>query len=396
VVSKCDRYLFCEDINGILMGKLNLQRILIISAGWILLAFLFSGLTYFSNAQGARPRPFEWKNVFLSQAIIYSWAILSPLIVFFAKRFRFEQRNWWRLLPVHFIAAVVFLLIHTAIHVIFVKIVDPAPVAEQGGFLAFTLRITIARWALDLPTYCFLLSSIYVVDFYRRFQAEQLKSSELKAALANSQLNALKMQIHPHFLFNTLNSISALIYKDQKAADKMVARLGDFLRMTLENSGDHEVSLKQEMDFVGHYLEIESVRFQNRLVVKMNIDPETLAARVPNLILQPIVENAIKHGISRRTKAGSLIISAERHGDRLQIRVEDTGPGIPPSNENGKSSTKTGGIGLANTRARLAHLYEENYRFEIKNAVPHGVVVTLEIPFETIKSLQPETDEIEK
>ncbi len=247
-----------------------------------------------------------------------------------------------------------------------------------------------------MPTYCFLLSSIYVVDFYRRFQAEQLKSSELKAALANSQLNALKMQIHPHFLFNTLNSISALIYKDQKAADKMVARLGDFLRMTLENSGDHEVSLKQEMDFVGHYLEIESVRFQNRLVVRMNIDPETLAARVPNLILQPIVENAIKHGISRRTKAGSLIISAERRGDRLQIRVEDSGPGIPPSNENGKSSTKTGGIGLANTRARLAHLYEENYRFEIKNAVPHGVVVTLEIPFETINSLQPETDEIEK
>ncbi|HEY0047831.1 MAG TPA: histidine kinase, partial [Pyrinomonadaceae bacterium] len=164
--------------------------------------------------------------------------------------------------------------------------------------MAFTLRITIARWALDLPMYCFLLSSIYVVDFYRRFQAEQLKSSELKAALATSQLNALKMQIHPHFLFNTLNSVSALIHEDQKAADKMVARLGDFLRLTLESSGDHEVSLEQEMDFVGHYLEIESVRFQDRLVVRMNIDPETLAARVPNLILQPIVENAIKHGIS--------------------------------------------------------------------------------------------------
>ncbi|MDQ3714003.1 MAG: histidine kinase, partial [Acidobacteriota bacterium] len=184
-----------------------MQRILIFSAGWILLAFLFSGLSYFSNAQGARPRPFEWKRFFLSQTIIYSWAILSPLIVFFAKRFRFEQRNWWRLLPAHLVAAVVFLLLHTAIHVIFVKIVDPAPVAESGGFLAFTLRLTIGRWALDLPMYCFLLSSIYVVDFYRRFQAEQLKSSELKAALATSQLNALKMQIHPHFLFNTLNSI---------------------------------------------------------------------------------------------------------------------------------------------------------------------------------------------
>jgi LytS/YehU family sensor histidine kinase len=174
----------------------------------------------------------------------------------------------------------------------------------------------------------------------------------------------------------------------------MVARLGDFLRMTLENSGDREVSLKQEMDFVGRYLEIESVRFQDRLAVKMNIDPETLAARVPNLILQPIVENAIKHGISQQESVESLIISSKRHGDRLQIRVEDSGPGLPPSNENGKAG-RTGGIGLANTRARLAHLYEENYRFEIKNAVPHGVIVTLEIPFETKNGVQPETDRVE-
>jgi sensor histidine kinase YesM len=371
-----------------------LQRILIFSAGWILLALLFSDLVYFSNLQGDRPRPFELKRIFLAQGIIYSWAILSPLIIFFAKRFRLGKRNWWRLLPAHLVAAVVFLLLHTAIHIIFIKIVNPAWVPPSGDFLVAILRLTIIRWAPDLPTYCFLLSSIYVVDFYRRFQAEKLKSSELKAALATSQLNALKMQIHPHFLFNTLNSISALMHEDVKAADKMVARLGDFLRMTLENSGDREVSLKQEIDFVGHYLEIESVRFQDRLVVKMNIDPETLAARVPNLILQPIVENAIKHGISQQESVESLIISSKRHEDRLQIRIEDSGPGLQPSNENGKGS-KTGGIGLANTRARLAHLYAENYRFEIKNAVPHGVIVTLEIPFESIKVLQPETEQVE-
>jgi sensor histidine kinase YesM len=376
------------------MRKFNLQRILIFSAGLILLAFLFSGLRYFSINYGAPSRLVQWKNLFFAQTIIYSWAILLPLIAFFAKRFRFEQRNWWRVLPAHVTAAVVFLLLYRAIYSIFFEIVDPIRVAENGGFLAMTLMQFIKNWVVDLPTYCFLLSSIYVVDFYRRFQAEQLKSSELKAALATSQLNALKMQIHPHFLFNTLNSISALMHEDVKAADKMVARLGDFLRMTLENSGDREVSLKQEMDFVGHYLEIESVRFQDRLVVKMNIDPETLAARVPNLILQPIVENAIKHGISRQTDVGSLIISSKRHGDRLQIRVEDSGPGLQPSNGNGNGS-KTGGIGLANTRARLTHLYDENYRFEIKNAVPHGVIVTLEIPFETKNDLQPEMDQIE-
>jgi len=376
------------------MRKFNLQRILIFSAGWILLAFLFSGFRHFSIIYADPSRSVEWKDIFFLQAVIYSWAILSPLVVFFAKRFRFEQRNWWRVLPVHVAAAVVFLLLHRAIYTIFFIIVDSARVAENGGFWAWTLMLIIRNWVVDLPMYCFLLSSIYVVDFYRRFRAEQLKSSELKAALANSQLNALKMQIHPHFLFNTLNSISALIHKDAKAADKMVARLGDFLRMTLENSGDREVSLKQEMDFVGRYLEIESVRFQDRLVVEMNIDPETLAARVPNLILQPIVENAIKHGISQQESVESLIISSQRQGDRLQIRVEDSGPGLPPSNENGKGS-RTGGIGLANTRAMLAHLYEENYLFEIKNAVPHGVIVTLEIPFETIKGWQPETDRVE-
>jgi signal transduction histidine kinase len=376
------------------MRKFNLKRILIFSAGWILLAFLFSGLRYFLIVQEGHSRPLNWRNVFNAQAIIYGWAILSPLIVFFAKRFRFEQRNWWRVLPAHLVAAVVFLLLHAAIYISLTKAVNPTPVTEHSGFLVETSRLLIRNWITDLPMYCFLLSSIYVVDFYRRFQAEQLKSSELKAALANSQLNALKMQIHPHFLFNTLNSISALMHEDVKAADKMVARLGDFLRMTLENSGNHAVSLKQEMDFVGRYLEIESVRFQDRLVVKMNIDPETIAARVPNLILQPIVENAIKHGISRQTDVGSLIISSERHGDRLQIRVEDSGPGLQPSNENGKGS-KTGGIGLANTRARLAHLYAENYRFEIKNAVPHGVIVTVELPFETKNGLQPEADRVE-
>ena len=372
-----------------------MQRILIFSAGWILLAFIFSGLYYFFNLLRAVQEPYEWRYVFLWQVIIYSWAILSPLIVSFAKRFRFEQRNWWRVLPAHMTAAVVFVLLHTIIYVIFREIVDPARVAEMGGFLAYTSSQLTRNWFVNLPMYCLLLSCIYMVDFYRRFRAEQLKSSELKAALANSQLNALKMQIHPHFLFNTLNSISALVHKDAEAADEMLTRLGDFLRMTLESSGDHEVSLKQEMDFVRHYLEIESVRFHDRLVVKMNIDPETLPARVPNLILQPIVENAIKHGISRQSKVGSVIISSKRRGDRLQILVEDTGPGLLQlSNGNGNGS-KSVGIGLSNTRERLAHLYEENYRFEIKNEVPHGVIVTLEIPFETKNGLQQETERVE-
>lgn len=377
-----------KDFDETLMRQINLRRTIIFFGGWILIAFIFSGLLYFSTSQATPDNPLEWKNVFLWQSIIYGWAILSPAIMVFAKRFRFGQQNWWRVLPAHLAAAAVFLLIHTAIFVIFYNFVDPVRVSEGGSFFSNTWRLFLRNWTIDLPTYCFLLSSIYVVDFYRRFQAEQLTSSELKAALANSQLQALKMQLHPHFLFNTLNSISALMHDDVRAADQMVARLGDFLRMTLDNSGDREVSLKQEMDFVNSYLEIETVRFQDRLVVRKNIKPDTLPALVPNLILQPIIENAIKHGISRQTGEGFLIISALQAGDKLHIRIEDSGPGLQPHNGNGDG--KTGGIGLANTRARLTHLYGDDHRFEIKNAAPHGLIVTMEIPFKTKSEPLPE------
>ncbi|MCA1639395.1 MAG: histidine kinase [Acidobacteria bacterium] len=267
------------------MRKFNLQRILIFSAGWILLAFLYSGTVYFSQVR--RDHPIGWKNVFLWQAPIYIWAILLPLIVFFAKRFRFEQRNWWRLLPAHFVAVIVFLLLHVAIYVSFLIIVNPAFVAKEGGFFALTFTLTIRNWIVDLPTYCFLLSSIYIVDFYRRFQAEQLKSSELKAALATSQLNVLKMQIHPHFLFNTLNAISALVNDSPKIATQTIAQLGDLLRMSLKSDAAQEISLKQELDFLGRYVQIQQTLLQDRLGVEWKIAPETLDAAIPNMILQP-------------------------------------------------------------------------------------------------------------
>jgi LytS/YehU family sensor histidine kinase len=224
--------------------------------------------------------------------------------------------------------------------------------------------------------YFVILSTATARDYSRRFQAEQLKSSQLHAALADSQLQALKMQLHPHFLFNTLNSISTLMHEDVRAADEMVARLGDFLRLTLENSGEQIVTLAQEMDFINSYLEIESVRFGERLTFKRQIEPQVLRARVPNLILQPLVENAIKHGVSRQIRAGVISIRARRSGEKLELQIEDNGPGL----QNGAS--RDGGIGLANTRARLFNLYGDNQRVVMSNAEPQGLIVTLEIPFE--------------
>jgi len=219
----------------------------------------------------------------------------------------------------------------------------------------------------------------YAFDYQRRYREGEVRATRLEAQLAQAQLQALKMQLHPHFLFNTLHSISALVHKNPDAADKMIARLGDFLRMTLENSGAHEVSLQEELEFLKCYLEIERIRFAERLTVQLDIEPETLDARLPNLILQPIVENAIRHGISPRTIPGRIEIEARRLNGFLQVQVTDNGPGISSNSNTGTIVRE--GVGLANTQARLKQLYGENHRLDLSNAATGGLTVLLEIPF---------------
>jgi len=224
-----------------------------------------------------------------------------------------------------------------------------------------------------------ILAVCHAMEYYRKFRENEIRASHLEMRLAQSQLQALKMQLHPHFLFNTLHSISALMNKDMKTADKMISRLGDFLRLTLENSGAQQVTLQQELDFLKCYLEIEQIRFQDRLSVQMNIDPEIVDAKVPNLILQPIVENAIRHGIAPRVEPGIINIDAQRHNGMLEINIKDNGPGL---NSNGSNGNFREGVGLSNTRARLTQLYGELHRFNLKNAEGGGLVVNIQIPIQ--------------
>jgi LytS/YehU family sensor histidine kinase len=231
------------------------------------------------------------------------------------------------------------------------------------------------------------------IDYNRRCQEEELKISRLKTELAQAQLQAsqaqleaLKMKLHPHFLFNTLNSISALLEENVEAAEEMLARLGDFLRMTLESSAAQRVTLQEEMEFLRCYLEIERVRFQDRLTVLIDIAPETLDAEVPNMILQPIVENSIRHGIAAQIASGRLEIKASRSDDLLRLKVSDNGPGFNSGRPSG--SRLKPGLGIANTRARLEQLYADRYRFEMTDAEEGGVEVTLEIPFVASKAIE--------
>jgi sensor histidine kinase YesM len=310
----------------------------------------------------------------------FLWAALAPLIFRITRRYPFDRSRWLRNSIIHIAACLLLSFVHRAIYLVLGWLLHVA-VYQQFSSIPQLYQSDIF---FNLPTgfmsYGTFMLISNVVDYYRRYQKEELLASRLKTELVQAQLEALKMQLHPHFLFNTLNSISALLDEDVEAADEMLARLGDFLRLTLENSGAQQVTLQEELEFLRCYLEIERVRFHDRLTVSIEIEPETLDARVPNLILQPIVENAIRHGIVARAAAGRIEIRSSLRGDKLRLQVKDNGPGLSSTQDSG--SKLRGGFGIANTRARLEQLYGASHRLEMSDAIEGGLEVTLEIPFE--------------
>lgn len=310
----------------------------------------------------------------------FLWAALAPLIFKITRRYPFDRKQWFRNSIIHIAACLLLSFVHRAIYLVLGWLLHVA-VYQQFSSIPELYQSDIF---FNLPTgfmsYGTFMLISHVVDYYRRYQKEELRASRLKTELAQAQLEALKMQIHPHFLFNTLNSISALLDEDVEAADKMLTRLGDFLRLTLENSGAQQVTLQEELEFLRCYLEIERVRFHDRLTVSIEIDPQTLDARVPNLILQPIVENAIRHGIVARAAAGRIEIRSGLSNNMLRLQVKDNGPGLSSTQDS--SGKLRGGFGLANTRARLEQLYGAAHRLEMSDAVEGGLLVALEIPFE--------------
>jgi sensor histidine kinase YesM len=228
-----------------------------------------------------------------------------------------------------------------------------------------------------LMTYLFLIGVAYALAYRRESESRALNTAQLETRLVEAQLQALQRQLHPHFLFNTLNTVSGLIRTDPDGADRMIDRLGDLLRMTLHKSGIQEVSLKEELDVLGKYVEIERTRFGNRLTVEMNVQPETLDAQVPSLVLQPLVENAIRHGVAPNARPGWIAVHAEREDGELVLQVRDNGDGLPPE----RLMALNRGVGLDNTRARLTHLYRDRFDFSFSN-LERGFCVTIRIPFE--------------
>ena len=340
---------------------------------WTIVALFFSTQMYLMYY--AENQPIRYAQNFLVQAsACYLWALATPLIIWLVRRYCIDRSNWLRRGALHLAISVTLVFTIIALHfVIYMFIMgragNIAPIR-----LASYVYYNLDRWVL---VYWFILLLTHAFNYYHSYRKNALKASQLHTQLVQSQLEALKMQVHPHFLFNTLHSISALLSRDTEAARKMITRLGDFLRLTLENSGSMEVTLQQEIEFLNGYLEIERIRFQDRLTTEIKVDPDVLDVRVPNLILQPIVENAMRQAIGNSTSGRVEITAAARNGV-VRIEVKDNGPGIQdqrlPEARHGR------GLGLANTRARLAGLYGDAASFELTNDPAGGLIVTLEIP----------------
>jgi sensor histidine kinase YesM len=303
----------------------------------------------------------------------YIWCALMPLILWLARRFPLEGERRWRHALCLFVAGFLVACAQLALDALLLPPMGYMASRKFNSFGETYRAFLLVNIHLSLLLYWVVIGMSYAVSYYRKYRERELRASQLEARLAQTQLQILRMQLHPHFLFNTLNAISELIYKDPEAAEQMIADLSDLLRLSLETVGEQEVPLQQELEFLKKYLEIEQTRFHDRLELRLEIAPDTLDAQVPNMIFQPLVENAVRHGIAPHAAGGRVEIGAWRVNGTLHLRVKDNGRGLP---ENLKE-----GVGLANTRARLARLYGEGHQFAWQSAPGEGVTLDIKIPF---------------
>jgi len=286
-------------------------------------------------------------------------------------------------LPVLFLFGVIFSLLHAALYLLFAMtmpgILLSAPMDTVDAYIKSFAGLGHAWRFLSFG---FLIVISYAYDYYYLSRERERRATQLQLQLTEAKLDALKMQFHPHFLFNTLNAISVLIDENPTAAKRTVAQLSDLLRLALENVQTHEVPLRRELEFLDLYLLIQKTRYESRLTVRKNIDADTMNAAVPYLLLQPVVENALKYGIDKLPGPGSVTISATRQNGTLILQVDDTGPGWRSPHANNPANTSGLGLGLANVRARLLQLYGENHTFSMDDIDEgHGTRVTLGIPY---------------
>jgi len=309
----------------------------------------------------------------------YPWAFLTIGILWVARRCSLEREGMKRWILCHVGTSVIVALVYFTVYAWFLSgqtsVMDGSTFEFGSVFkklVVFYFHVTLViYWAIVLAHQSWL--------YYQRSRERERQASALATELVRTRLEVLRMQLNPHFLFNTLHTITALIHESPEDADRIVARLSELLRVSLEQSDTQEVPLRQELSFLERYLEIEQTRFQERLAVERQIESGLDDVLVPSLILQPLVENAIRHGVETREDAGRVKIAARRLDGMLELKVSDNGPGLPEA----EAAPRREGVGLSNTRSRLSHLYGANHRFELTPASGGGLEARLLIPCRT-------------
>jgi len=307
----------------------------------------------------------------------YVWALLAPAIFALARRFSFT-RHPWRSAAVHLPASILFLFLRYRLRLLVGLMIPSVRVGAPA---------LMSSLALQLFVYWAILAVAVAMDYQRMYRGEQIAAAALKTQLARAELGLLKMQLQPHFLFNTLNAISEQVHTDADAADRMITHLSELLRHTLGSAEAHEISLGEELALIERYLVIQRARFAGRLEATLDVDSAAIGSLVPNLVLQPLVENSIRHGIAPRASGGQVTITARRDQSRrrLVLEVHDDGIGLDAARSRPRPNDDREGVGIANTTARLRQLYGEDWGFELSPAPHGGTVARVSLPLHNME-----------
>jgi len=356
---------------------------LLIVGAWSTVAFLTAVNRVLAPRGGG---PAEWTQLpaaFGREMFEYGFFIvLTPIVFWLARRFPLERPGILRNGALHLVTAVTAAVTVDATDMV-VRRLLVEPSAHLAG--ASVLRVITRLWFInELVVYFVILAGGFARDYYlqkkqRQEEAERLqeRASALEQQLAEARLEALRMQLNPHFLFNTLHAVSTLVGKDPDGVRRMIARLSDLLRRVLDESAPQEIALSEELDMIEDYFEIQKIRFQGGLEVHIDVPESLRRAQVPHLILQPLAENAVKHGASQVRGTGRIEIRARRRGDGLALAVLDNGPGLPDDHRD------TDGVGLQNVAARLRELYGQEASLDAATNAKGGVVTTIRLPYHT-------------
>jgi len=350
-----------------------LGRIALATLAWTAIGCLFA-LPGFSMG--------NWHRTLLgSLAQWWSWALVTPLILWADRRLPFSRKQLPQRLLAHLLSSLIFTSLYIYVFAATQAVLGIGPWSslQNTRILAGALRgMFLWSWLV----YWLILGASQVYHYYKHYLSSELQMERLERNFSEARLNALRMQLDPHFFFNALNTISSQVERDPRLARGMIEHLGDLLRLSLESKDRQEIPLAEEMSFLDHYVAIQKIRFGDQLKIEAQISPDVKYASVPCLFVQPLVENAIRHGISRRSSGGTVIILAQRSNDRLDIRILDDGVGLPF----GWTLETSTGLGLSVTRERIAGLYPNGASyFDVRPRIGGGTEVAISLPLRCMK-----------